>query len=780
MYARSSLHVTCTLATASLFCVAHTGWAQEPDRTVLPIAPPPFRGTVGTTYKESVPSPIPPLRAPVGAPNVLVVLLDDEGYGQSGTFGGLIPTPTLDRLAAGGLRYTRFHVTALCSPTRSALLTGRNNHAVSMGTIANWSTDEPGYTGSIPKSAAMLPEVLRENGYATSAFGKWHLIPEPEVTLAGPFDHWPTHQGFDYYYGFIDAETNQWFPELTVGTQPIEMVAPPGRKGDYTLNEDLANKAIDWIKAEKSLAPEKPFFIYYAPGASHAPLQAPRAWVDKFKGQFDMGWDRYREIVLERQKKLGVVPQDTKLTLRPAEIPAWDSLSADQKKVAARLMEVYAGFTAQSDHEIGRVIDAIGGLGQLDNTLIVYIAGDNGASLEGGLYGTSNAMAQVNGEAQGTAEALAVLDDLGEPKTTPHYPVGWAWAGNAPFQWGKRIGSHLGGTRDPMVVYWPGKIKDAGGLRSQFEDVTDVAPTILEAAGIPEPVEVNGVKQQRVDGMSMLATFASATVPSRRTTQYFELMGNRAIYHDERMASARRGLLPWVYAGSPEDMMRQPWELYDLSKDYSEANNLAGQYPGKLKQMQAIFDDEAKKNQVYPLDPRMSGRGFHVPAGHYTYYTATGHLYNELTPPFETKSHTITAYVEIPKQGADGVLAAVGGEGGGFSLFVKDGRPTYTYNFFRHGTTVVAPNALPAGPAKIVLELTYDGVGIGKTAVATLSVNDRKVGTAQIAQTVPNVFSFEETFDVGEDSASPVGDYESPFRFTGMIDRIDVDFAGAK
>jgi arylsulfatase A-like enzyme len=767
----------CSLATMCLFCATHTVSSQEPNRTVLPIAPPPFRGTVGTTYKESVPTPIPPLHAPAGAPNVLVVLLDDEGYGQSGTFGGLIPTPTLDRLAAGGLRYARFHVTALCSPTRSALLTGRNNHAVSMGVITNWSTDEPGYTGSIPRSAALLPEVLRENGYATSAFGKWHLIPQPEATLAGPFDHWPTQQGFDYYYGFIDGETNQWFPELTLGTQPIEMVAPPGRKNDYTLNEDLANKAIDWIKSEKSLAPDKPFFIYYAPGASHAPLQAPRAWVDRFKGQFDMGWDRYREIVLERQKKLGVVPPDTKLTSRPAEIPAWDSLTPNQKKVAARLMEVYAGFTAQSDHEIGRVINAIDATGQLNNTLIVYIAGDNGASLEGGLYGTANAMSQINGEPQSTEDALAELDELGGPHTTPHYPVGWAWAGNTPFQWGKRIASHLGGTRDPMVVFWPNKIKDAGGVRYQFEDVTDVAPTILEAAGLPEPTEVNGVKQQRVDGMSMLATFTSATAPSHRTTQYFEMMGNRAIYHDDWMASARSGLLPWVYAGSSENMMQQPWELYDLSKDYSEANNLARQYPDKVKQMQSLFDEEAKKNQVYPLDPRMSGRGFHAPAGHSTFYSGAVHLYNELAPPFERNSHTITAYVDIPKEGADGVLMSEGGEGGGFALFLKDGRPTYTYNFFRKSTTIASPAALPPGPAKIVLQLTYSGTGLNKTAVATLSVNDRQVATTQIARTVPNVFSFEETFDVGEDSASPVGDYESPFAFTGTIQRIDLDFA---
>jgi arylsulfatase len=554
------------------------------------------------------------------------------------------------------------------------------------------------------------------------------------------------------------------------------MVAPPGREQDYTLNEDLADKAIAWIKSEKSLAPDKPFFVYYAPGASHAPLQAPRAWIDKFKGQFDMGWDRYREIVLERQKKLGVVPADTILTSRPASIPAWDSLTPDQKKVAARLMEVYAGFTAQSDHELGRVIDAIGVLGQLDNTLIIYIAGDNGASLEGGLYGTTNAMAQVNGIQESTADMLAKLDELGGPHTNPHYPVGWAWAGNAPFQWGKRIASHLGGTRDPMVVYWPDRIKDAGGIRYQFEDVTDIAPTILEAAGLPEPVEVNGVKQQHVDGISMLSTFASASAPGQRTSQYFEMMGNRAIYDDGWMASARSGMLPWLYSAAPESMMQQPWELYHLSEDYSEANDLAKKYPDKLKQLQALFDTEAKKNQVYPLDPRTGGRQPRPTSSHFTYYAGTGHLYVSLTPAYENHSHTITAYIDIPKQGANGVLVADGAESGGFSLFLKDGKPSYTYNYFqRQITTINSPAALPPGPAKIVLKFTYDGGGTGKGAVATMLVNDRPVGEARIPQTVPVAFSFEDTFDIGEDSASPVGDYQGPFPFTGVIERIDFD-----
>jgi len=773
---RPSLQIACTLATVCLFSAAHTMAAQEPNRTVLPIAPPPFRGTIGTTAGDSVPYPIPPLRAPAGAPNVLVVLIDDAGYGQSGTYGGLIPTPTMDSLAASGLRYTRFHVTALCSPTRSALMTGRNNHAVSMGVITNLATDFPGYTGSIPKSAAMVPQVLELNGYATAAFGKWHLIPEPEVKLSGPFDHWPTHQGFDYYYGFLNGQTNQWYPELTEGTKPIEMIAPPGRKDDYTLNEDLADKAIGWIKAEKSLAPDRPFFVYFAPGATHEPLQAPKVWIDKFKGQFDMGWDRYREIVFARQKKLGVVPQNAKLTPRPAQIPAWDSLTPGQKKVEARLMEVFAGFMAQTDHELGRVIDSIRDTGQLDNTLIFYIAGDNGASMEGGLNGTANAIAGINGVPETTADMLAMMDQLGGPTTTPHYPVGWAWAGNTPFQWGKRIGSHLGGTRDPLVVSWPAHIKDAGGVRDQFEDVTDIMPTILEAAGLPIPTEVNGVKQQRMDGISMLSTFDSATVPGKRTRQYFEMLGNRAIYDDGWMASSRSGLLAWVYNPQPVDLSKQPWELYHLSEDYSEADDLAQQYPDKLKQMEAIFDEEAKKNQVYPLQPQFGGRQPRPAGTHFTYYASTGHLYLSLTPTYENRSHTITAYVDVPKDGANGVLLADGGQSGGFSLFLKDGKPSYTYNYFKQQiTTITGPNPLPPGPAKIVLSFAYDGGGRGKGALATLSVNDQQVAASRIPQTVPVAFSFEETFDVGEDSASPVGDYQSPFPFTGTIHRIDLD-----
>lgn len=765
----------CFLAAAG--CVA----AQQPDRTVLPIAPPPFHGSVGTTYKDSTPAPTPGVKAPANAPNILLVLLDDEGYGQSGTFGGLIPTPTLDRLASQGLRYTRFHVTALCSPSRAALLTGRNNHAVGMGIITNLATDYPGYNGSIPKSAALLPEILRSNGYATAAFGKWHLIPEQENNIAGPFDHWPTRQGFDHFYGFLNGETDQWRPELTLDTQPVEMEPPPGRRADYTLNEDLAEKTIRWVRTEKSNAPDKPFFIYYAPGASHAPLQAPKEWIERFHHQFDMGWDRYRELVLERQKKLGIVPQDTKLTPRPAEIPAWDSLSDDQKKVAARLMEVYAAFTAQSDHELGRVIDNIASMGELENTLIIYIAGDNGASMEGGLHGTSNLMAPINGLTESTADMLAKLDELGSPTTAPHYPIGWAWAGNTPFQWGKRIASHLGGTRDPMVVSWPKRIRDAGGIRNQFEDLTDIVPTILDVIGVPQPSVVNGVKQQPMDGLSMAATFDSSTAPSQRVTQYFEMLGNRAIYHNGWMASARSGQIPWIYSPAPEAMMQQPWELYDLDKDFSEADNLAAQHPDKVKQMQALFDEEAKRNHVYPLNPLFAGRQQRPEGDHFTYYGRSGHFFLSLTPQYENRSHTITAHIRIPEGGADGVLMADGGYGSGFSLYIKEGRPTYTYNYFRRQiTTIAAPQPLKPGPAKIVLQFDYDGHGVGDSATATLLVNDQPVGKARIPQTVRMAMSFEDTFDVGEDSASAVGDYESPFVFTGTIENVTLDLAPRK
>ena len=774
--ARKAGVVLCTIASSTL---ASALYGQDLNRSILPIQPPPFQGRIAPSFGDSVPAAPWMIRPPQSAPNVLLVLIDDAGYGQTGTFGGLIPTPALDALAKGGLRYTRFHVTALCSPSRAALLTGRNNHAVGMGTITNLGTDYPGYNASIPRSAALLPQVLQMNGYATAAFGKWHLIPESEDKVSGPFDHWPTHQGFDEFYGFLNGETDQWYPELTHGTEPVEMAVPPGRKKDYTLNEDLAGHAIQWIRSEKSLSPDKPFFVYFAPGATHTPLQAPKEWIDRFRGKFDMGWDRYREEVFANQKRLGVIPADARLTPRPAEIPAWDSLTADQKRVEARLMEVFAGFMAQTDHEVGRIIQTLRDTGQLDNTLILFIAGDNGASLEGGLNGTSNSMAAINGVPETTEYMLAQLDVLGGPETTPHYPVGWAWAGNTPFQWGKRIGSHLGGTRDPLVVYWPKGIHDAGGVREQFEDIADIAPTVLQAAQIPVPASVNGVAQQRMDGISFLSTFASPNAPETRSSQYFEMLGNRAMYADGWMTASRTGLLPWIYTNQPPpDPNKLPWELYDLRKDYSEAENVAAQHPEKVKELADRFNEEASRNNVFPLDPRFGGRQARPTESHFRYYTNTGHLYLSLTPAYENRSHRITAYVNIPAGGSDGVLLADGGEGGGFSLFIKDGKPTYTYNYFKRTvTTIRSPHILAPGPAKITVDFKYLGNGIGGPADVELSVNDKDVGTAHIPETVRVAFSFEETFDIGEDSASPVGPYESPFPFQGKIDNVDFDIA---
>ena len=771
------------VAGVSLLCLA-LGAAFRPQsgpgRGTLPILPPPFQGTVTTDVATSTRHPTPPLAPPAGAPNVLVILLDDAGYGQSSTYGGPIPTPTLDDLARNGLRYTRFHVAALCSPTRAALLTGRNTHAVGMGTITNWSNGYPGYTGSIPKSAAFLSEVLRGNGYATASIGKWHLVPDPEMTLAGPFDHWPTHQGFNYFYGFIGAETDQWNPELTEGTTPVRMMPPPGRENDYTLNEDLANHARAWILQQKALAPDRPVFMYFAPGATHAPLQAPRRWIDPFHGRFDMGWDECRKLVFERQKKLGVIPADALLTPRPVELPAWESLNPDQKRVAARLMEVFAGFMSQADHEVGRVIDAFRETNQFDNTLIVYFAGDNGASLEGNLTGTDNIMEQVNGIQPSAAEILGHLDDIGGPMSNPHYPAGWAWAGNAPFQWGKRIGSHLGGTRDPMVVSWPGHIKDPGGARSQYQFVTDHFPTILEAAGVPQPVSVNGVAQQAVDGVSFLETFSNPAAPERRTTQYFEMHGNVSVYSDGWVAARRTGMLPWTYALGPGDA-RPEWELYDLSSDYSEAHNLAAANPEKVKQLQLLFDREATKNHVYPIDTRVGGGRDHgnaaPPGGRafYTFYPGATHLYGANAPGTRNRTHTFSAYIDMPAGGGDGVLVAEGGTGSGYTLYIKNRRPAYTYNYFRRQvTTITAEDPLPAGKAVVELRFVYDGGGLGKGATVTLTVNGKKVGDARLERTVPSAYSFEETFDVGEDSASAVGPYVAPFPFTGTLERLEL------
>jgi arylsulfatase len=752
---------------------------------VLPRPEPRFQGTIGRTYKDSTLDKIPLVKAPEGAPNVLYVMIDDAGFGSWGAFGGSITTPRLDDLAAQGLRYTRFHTTALCSPTRAAALTGRNHHSVATGVITELGVSFPGYTGQIPKSAAMVSEILRQNGYSTAFFGKNHNVPDWETSVSGPFDRWPTMQGFDHFYGFIGGEANQWAPALYDGNIPVEMEVPKGREKDYTLNENLADKAIDLIHQQKSVTPDRPFFIYYAPGATHAPHHVPQAWIDRFKGQFDQGWDKYREEAYQRQLKMGIIPPDTKLTPRPAEIPAWDSLTADQKRVATRLMETFAAFTAQTDQQVGRVIDAIRETGQIDNTLIIYEIGDNGASMEGTLAGVFNEMVSLNGQQEDTAYILQHLDEIGGPKAYNHFPVGWAWAMNTPLQWGKQVASHFGGTRNPLVVSWPKRIQDKGGIRPQFHHVIDVVPTILEAAGIPEPSMVNGVPQKPIEGVSMLYSFGDAKVKGTRHTQYFEMFGNRALYHEGWIASARHGRLPWENAGST-DFDKDTWELYNLETDFSEATNVAATEPAKLRELQDLFWAEAAKYNVLPLDDRFIERAdpslrpsLIEGRTHFTYFAGAKRIPESSSPNIKNRSHVISAEIEVPEGGVEGVLVAAGGLVGGYVLFVKDGKAVYEYNWFsQERYRVTSPDSLPVGKSVIRVEFKYDGNGVGKGGTVTLFMNGTKVGESRVDKTILGRFSADETFDTGLDTGTPVSElYASPFKFTGKLQKLEIDVA---
>lgn len=754
----------------------------------LPQPPPPFKGTIGTTYKDSTPDKIAVVNPPKGAPNVLMILIDDAGYGQWGTFGGQVPTPNLDRLAKSGLSYLRFHTTALCSPTRAALLTGRNHHSVGMGVITEMADGYPGYSGQIPKNAAMFPEVLRQNGYNTAYIGKNHQIASWETSISGPYDRWPSLQGFEHFYGFIGGETNQWQPPLYRDTTPVEMEIPKGREGHYTLNDSLADEVITYIHNQKSVTPDRPFFVYYAPGATHAPHHVPKEWIDKFKGQFDQGWDKYREETYQRQLKLGVIPPDTKLTPRPAEIPAWDSLTPDRKRVAARLMEAFAAYTAQTDYEVGRVLDALDEMGATKDTLILWEIGDNGSSMEGTLYGAYNEFASMGGIAEDPAYILKNIDKIGGPGSYNHIPVGWAWAANTPFQWGKQVASHFGGTRNPLVISWPGHISDPGGKRMQFHHVIDIAPTILEAAGIPQPTEVNGVTQKPIEGISMLYTFKDPNAAEQRHIQYFEMLGNRALYKDGWIAVCRHGRLPWITLGS-FDFDKDTWELYDLTKDYSESNNVAAQNPGKLKELQADFLTEAKKYQVLPLDDRFAERADvrlrpSLVAGrtHFVYYGGTAHIPESSSANTKNASHTITATIDVPKTGnVDGVLCAIGGTSGGWTLYLKHGKPTYEYNWYTQQRYKIASSASVTPGKNIVrVDFKYDGGGLGKGGLVTIYLNDEKVGEGRVDKTEWAVFSADETFDTGMDSASPVSaDYQSPFRFSGVVNKVEIDITPA-
>ncbi len=768
------------LAPAPVVAQQAASQVAAPDRTVLPIPEPDYPHETELDARKATPPARFEVKAPDGAPNVLIVLIDDMGFGMSSAFGGPIHMPTVDRLASNGLRYNQFHTTALCSPTRTALLSGRNHHMNNMGSITETATAFPGNTGKRPNNVAPLAEMLRLNGYSTGFFGKNHETAAWEVSPSGPTDRWPTRSGFDKFYGFIGGETNQWAPMLYDGLTQVEIPRDP----KYHLMTDMTNQAIAWMQYQKSLTPDKPFFIYFAPGATHAPHHVPKDWIAKYKGKFDQGWDAMREATLARQLKLGVVPAGTKLALKPEAIKDWSALSPDEKKLFARQMEVYAGFGEYTDAEIGRLIDAIQDVGQLDNTLVFYIVGDNGTSAEGGMSGMFNEYTYFNGVAETVPEMLKHLDTWGDPSTYPHMAAGWAIAGDTPFMWAKQVASNFGGTRNGMVVYWPKRVKAKGEVRSQFHHVIDVAPTVLEAASLPEPKSVNGTVQAPIEGVSMVSTFDDAKAASRHTVQYFEIFGNRAIYANGWFAGTIHKA-PWE-AKPRAALLDDKWELYDTTKDFSLANDLAGQNPAKLKEMQDLFMNEAVKYRVLPIDDRFLERVNAATAGRpdlmegrtsLTLHAGMKGMSENVFINVKNRSLTIKADVEIPSGGANGVILAQGGRFGGWSLYFKGGKPIYTYNFLGlQRFTVAAKQAVPAGRATIRFEFAYDG-GMGKGGLATIYANDKKVAEGRIGRTQPIIFSADETADVGVDEATPVTeDYKAwDNAFTGKILKVTVD-----
>jgi arylsulfatase len=738
-----------------------------------------FNGKIGRTVKDSKPDFPMGVEPPTGAPNILMILTDDVGFGATSVFGGPVQTPNFQRVADRGLRYNRFHTTALCSPTRAALITGRNHHSVASGVITEFATGFPGYNSLVSKSCGAVGSVLRENGFNTSWFGKMHNVPDWMSSQAGPFDLWPTGLGFNYFYGFLGGDCNQWHPALFENTTPIE---PNLDDPTYHFDRDLADKAIAWMRMQQAVAPGKAWMLYYATGTAHAPHHAPKEWIAKYKGKFDQGWDKVREETLARQIKLGVVPPETKLTKRPEGLAAWDSLSADQKRLFAHMMEVYAAALSHADHHIGRLLDALEQSGEADNTLIIFVMGDNGASAEGTMQGTTNEVAACQGVPEDMPFLLSIIDELGGPLTYNHYPVGWAHAMDSPMQWTKQVASHFGGTRNGMAISWPARIKDKGGLRQQFCHVIDIVPTIYEATKITPPSSLNGVAQKPLDGTSLVYTFDNPKAPERHTTQYFELVGNRALYKDGWMASTTPLRLPWVVLGaepSPDDFK---WELYNINEDFSQTNDLAAKFPDKLKELQAAFDVEAKKFNVYPLDSSFGSRA--DPAirpshtrgrSEFLYYPGMKRIPEGSAPDFKNKSWTIAAEVTIPEGGADGVIATIGGRFAGWALLLLDRKPTFAYalsNQAKHKFKVQSPQPLAPGNHVIRVIFTYDGGGIGKGATVKLLIDEKPAGETKLPATIPIRFSLDETFDVGEDTGTPVlEDYadKMPFRFTGTL-----------
>jgi arylsulfatase A-like enzyme len=797
---------------AAVMAVAHSAWTQQingtpgsPDATVvidgkqIPPPPLPFGGVIKESALDSKPYWPPRVVPPKGAPNILLIMTDDQGYGVSGTFGGVIPTPAMDRVAKAGLRYTQFHSTALCSPTRAALITGRNHHSVGFGVIGELSTGYPGYDSVIGPENATIGEILKENGFATSWFGKNHNTPGFQYSsTAGPFDQWPSGMGFEYFYGFMGGETDQWTPYLF---RDHTQVFPWIGKKDYNLTTDMADDAIRYMRDLNAAAPDKPFFVYYVPGGTHSPHQPKPEWIAKFKGKFDMGYEKLREQIFANQKRLGVIPAETQLTPWPdgqadyggAKLPRWDSLSLIQKKLYARQAEVFAGYAAYTDNEIGRVIQAVEDMGKLDDTLIIYISGDNGTSAEGTEEGTFNQMTAYNGILT-LPEVVQMLhyENWGSDKTYPHMAVQWSWAFDTPFKWTKQVASHFGGTRQGMCVSWPGHIKDLGGIRTQFHHMIDIVPTLLEVTGIKAPEEVNGIKQRPIEGVSMAYTFDQANVnaPSKRDTQYFEMVGNRALYHDGWMASTTPPAPSWTLGtGKLTPINEYKWELYHIAEDYSQYNDLAAKMPDKLKELQALFLTEAAKYNVFPLDntafvrlqtPRPS-----AVAGK-TVFTYTGEnagIPVGNAPDILDKDYTITAEITVPKGGAEGMIVTLGGRFGGYGLYLLKGKPVYVYNLldlersrWEGGLGLardVLGKALAPGKHTLVFDFKYDGPGPGKGGTGVFTVDGKELARKTLKHTIPLLMSIDETFDIGIDTRTPVDDsYNLPFRFTGTIDKL--------
>jgi arylsulfatase A-like enzyme len=765
------------------------------DGSQLPAPPPKFGGVIKDTAQQSKPYWPPRIVPPKGAPNILLIMTDDSGYGVPSTFGGVIPTPALDRIANQGLRYTNFHSTALCSPTRAALITGRNHHSVGFGVIAEQATGYPGYDSVITKDKATVGRILTDNGYHASWFGKNHNTPEYQASQAGPFDQWPTGMGFEYFYGFMGGDTNQWEPgNLVRNTTPIyPYVGHPG----WNLMTAMTDDAIDYMNRMHALSPEQPFFVYFVPGATHAPHHPTKEWVDKIEAMhlFDEGWNKLRDKIFENQKRLGVIPANAKLTPWPKDlIKEWDQLSADEKKLFIRQADVFAAYTAYADHEIGRVIQAVEDLGELDNTIIIYIDGDNGTSAEGQPNGTPNEVAMFNQVNPTVEQQLQYFYDVwGTDKTYNHMSIGWAWAFDTPFSWTKQIASHFGGTRQGMAISWPGHITDKGGIRNQFHHVIDIVPTILEAAHIKQPTTVDGIKQSPIEGVSMMYTFdaKNTNAPSTRHTQYFEMMGDRALYHDGWIASTKVMRPPWVTIANTGDVLKYPWELYDLRNDWTQYEDVSAKNPQKLKELQALFWKEADKYQVKPLDDtvveRVLAQRPSLSAGRteFTWTQPITGVPNGDAPSLLNTSYNFKAEIEIPDGGAEGMIITQGGRFAGYGLYIVKNKPVFTWNLVDLKRVRWEGPELTPGKHTIEFDFRYDGLGmatmafgspsgIGQGGTGVLKVDGNAVAEQKMEHTIPFILQWDESMDIGSDTGTPVNDadYQVPFVFTGKIDKI--------